>query len=166
MKDFDAWLKALVSTLGSTDRALAEEIRAIHGSRSFAAGARSLPASVRNIVLRVGRPVLAIVGNAPRLDFKDSESAAQLRTASGTDYNYRYVVMPMSQLEVMKTSTSHRSTFSGATSAPVRTGMATGRYSSRAPSPQPIIKTASTRKPDRQSRLCKLKPITGSITSG
>src|SRR6185503_8851966 len=65
----------LVSTLGSTDRALAEEIRAIHGSRSFAAGARSLPASVRNIVLRVGRPVLAIVGNAPRLDFKDSESA-------------------------------------------------------------------------------------------
>jgi DNA polymerase III subunit beta len=28
-------------------------------------------------------------------EFKDSESAAQLRTASGTDYNYRYVVMPM-----------------------------------------------------------------------
>ena len=75
MKDFDAWLKTLVSTLGSTDRALADEIRAIRGSRSFAAsGARSLPASVRNIVLRVGRPVLAIVGNAPRLDFKDSES--------------------------------------------------------------------------------------------
>ena len=75
MKDFDAWLKRLVSTLGSTDRALADEIRAIHGSRSFGSGARSLPASVRNIVLRVGRPVLAIVGNAARLDFKDSESA-------------------------------------------------------------------------------------------
>ena len=28
-------------------------------------------------------------------DFKDSESAAQLRAASGSDYNYRYVVMPM-----------------------------------------------------------------------
>ena len=28
-------------------------------------------------------------------EFKDSESAAQLRTSSGTDYNYRYVVMPM-----------------------------------------------------------------------
>jgi DNA polymerase-3 subunit beta len=28
-------------------------------------------------------------------DFKDNESAAQLRIASGTDYNYRYVVMPM-----------------------------------------------------------------------
>ena len=28
-------------------------------------------------------------------EFKDSESAAQLRAASGTDYNYRYVVMPM-----------------------------------------------------------------------
>jgi endonuclease G len=76
MKDFDAWLKTLVSTLASTDRALADEIRAIRGSRSFpASGPRSLPASVRNIVLRVGRPVLAIVGNAPRLDFNDSESA-------------------------------------------------------------------------------------------
>lgn len=29
------------------------------------------------------------------LEFKDSESAAQMRAASGTDYNYRYVVMPM-----------------------------------------------------------------------
>jgi len=28
-------------------------------------------------------------------EFKDSESAAQLRTSSGTDYTYRYVVMPM-----------------------------------------------------------------------
>jgi len=28
-------------------------------------------------------------------EFKDSESAAQLRASSGTDYNYRYVVMPM-----------------------------------------------------------------------
>jgi len=28
-------------------------------------------------------------------EFKDSESAAQLRTQPATDYNYRYVVMPM-----------------------------------------------------------------------
>lgn len=28
-------------------------------------------------------------------EFKDGESAAQLRAASGPDYNYRYVVMPM-----------------------------------------------------------------------
>src|SRR5688572_20773838 len=76
MTDIDTWLKGLVSTLASTDRALADEIRAIRGSRSLPAlGARSIPASVRNIVLRVGRPVLAIVGNAARLDFKDSESA-------------------------------------------------------------------------------------------
>ena len=75
MKDFNAWLQTLVSTLGSTDRALADEMRAIHGSRSIAAGTRSLPASVRSIVLRVGRPVLAIVGNAARLDFTDSESS-------------------------------------------------------------------------------------------
>lgn len=86
MKHFDAWLSTLVSTLGSTDRALADEIRAIRGSRSVAgSGSRSLPVSVRNIVLRVGRPVLAIVGNAPRLDFKDSESAvwrARLRASA------------------------------------------------------------------------------------
>jgi endonuclease G len=76
MKDLDAWLKTLVSTLASTDRALADEIRAIRGSRSFAvSGSRSLPASVRNIVLRVGRPVLAIAANAPLLHFKDSESS-------------------------------------------------------------------------------------------
>jgi endonuclease G len=76
MKNLDAWLNTLVSTLASTDRALADEIRAIRGSRSFpSSGSRSLPASVRNIVLRVGRPVLAIVGNAARLEFTDSESA-------------------------------------------------------------------------------------------
>ncbi len=76
MTDIDTWLKGLVSTLASTDRALADEIRAIRGSRSLpGSGSRSIPASVRNIVLRVGRPVLAIVGNAARLDFKDSESS-------------------------------------------------------------------------------------------
>jgi endonuclease G len=86
MKSLDAWLNTLVSTLASTDRALADEIRAIRGSRSFpSSGARSLPASVRNIVLRVGRPVLAIVGNVARLEFTDSESAvwrARLQAAA------------------------------------------------------------------------------------
>ena len=86
MKNLDAWLNTLVSTLASTDRALADEIRAIRGSRSFpSSGTRSLPASVRNIVLRVGRPVLAIVGNAARLEFTDSESAvwkARLQAAA------------------------------------------------------------------------------------
>ena len=80
MTDFDAWLKALVSTLASTDRALADEINAVRGSRSIPnTGARSLRASERNIVLRVGRPVLAIVGNTARLDFADSDSAVWRR---------------------------------------------------------------------------------------
>jgi endonuclease G len=74
MTDIDTWLKGLVSTLASTDRALADEIRATRGSLP-GAGSRSIPGSVRNIVLRVGRPVLAIVGNAARLDFKDSDSS-------------------------------------------------------------------------------------------
>jgi endonuclease G len=76
MKNLDTWLKGLVSTIASTDRQLAEEIHAVRGSRAFPrSGSRSLPAAVRNIVLRVGRPVLAIAGNAPRLEFKDSDSA-------------------------------------------------------------------------------------------
>jgi DNA polymerase-3 subunit beta len=33
--------------------------------------------------------------NQVSFEFKDSESAAQLRASSGTDYTYRYVVMPM-----------------------------------------------------------------------
>jgi endonuclease G len=89
MSDLDAWLTALVSTLESVDRPLADEIRAIEGSRSLTApdagrppktrtsrkSRASLQASLRNIVLRVGRPVLAIVGGAPQLQFTDSESA-------------------------------------------------------------------------------------------
>ena len=39
MRDLDAWLKALVSTLDSADRPLADEIRAIRGSRSLTAPA-------------------------------------------------------------------------------------------------------------------------------
>jgi endonuclease G len=76
MNNLDTWLKGLVSAIASTDRPLAEEIRAIRGSLALTPSAsRSLPASVRNIVLRVGRPVLAIAGNTPRLEFKDSDSA-------------------------------------------------------------------------------------------
>lgn len=67
MTDLDAWLNALVSTLDTADRQLAEEIRAVSASRA-------LEQSLRNIVLRVGRPVLAIVGDTPQLQFSDSDS--------------------------------------------------------------------------------------------
>ena len=89
MRNLDAFLKTLVSTLASADRPLADEIRAIRGSRWLMApdASRSLKKrgsgpteaalqpSVRNIVLRMGRPVLAIVGGKTQLEFKDSESA-------------------------------------------------------------------------------------------
>ena len=88
MRDLDAWLKALISTLDTADRPLADEIRAIRRSRSLTApGAsafrgkpssrptrRSLQQSLRNIVLRVGRPVLAVVGGVPQIQFTDGES--------------------------------------------------------------------------------------------
>ena len=75
----DAWLRAFVSALRSLDPPLADEIQAVPQPRSMSA-------SVRNIVLRMGRPVLAIVGDAPQLRFKDSESAvwrARLQASRG-----------------------------------------------------------------------------------
>src|SRR6185503_1041895 len=44
------------------------------GARAPGASRATLQPSVRNIVLRTGRPVLAIVGDTPRLQFKDSDS--------------------------------------------------------------------------------------------
>src|SRR4051794_26201555 len=91
MKELDEWLEQFVSTLHNCDRPLADEIRRHH------AGVRDLRdiggPSLRNIVLRVGRPVLAVVGGAAQLDFKDTESevwrarlqssSAQLHRAAG-----------------------------------------------------------------------------------
>src|SRR5262245_57916333 len=77
MTALSTWLERLLSTPASRDSALADEILAIRGSRSLSrtSSTRPLPAAERNIVLRVGRPVLAIVDDAAVLDFKDSQSA-------------------------------------------------------------------------------------------
>src|SRR5687768_7240600 len=86
MSDFDDWLRALVSTIETADGPLADELRALLDSPSAEAAATpsaatsrlALPPSVqrslRNIVLRVGRPVLVVVGGTPRLEFADTES--------------------------------------------------------------------------------------------
>ena len=90
MKELDEWLEQLVSTLHDCDRPLADEIRRRQpGVRDL----RDAGASLRNIVLRVGRPVLAVVGGTAQLEFKDSESevwrarlqasSAQLQRAAG-----------------------------------------------------------------------------------
>ncbi len=88
MRDLDARLKALISTFDTADEPLADEIRALRRTRSLTApGAsasrqkrslrnvrRSSQLSLRNIVLRVGRPVLAVVGGVPQIQFADGES--------------------------------------------------------------------------------------------
>ncbi len=89
MGDLDEWLKQLISTLDTADRLLADELRQISGTRSL----RDAGQSLRNIVLRVGRPVLAVVGGAAQLEFRESESevwrtrlqasSAQLQRAAG-----------------------------------------------------------------------------------
>jgi len=93
MKDLDEWLKRLLSSLDTADRLLAEELQRHLSHLSGSRGLDDPGQSVRNIVLRVGRPVLAIVGGAAQLEFKDSESAvwrsrlqassAQLQRAAG-----------------------------------------------------------------------------------
>jgi endonuclease G len=85
MTDFDSWLRSLVSTIEVADAPLAEELRALlksppgepaDASARSAAVARESSAlqALRNIVLRVGRPVLVVVGGTPRLEFADTES--------------------------------------------------------------------------------------------
>jgi endonuclease G len=90
MTELDEWLERLVASLHDCDRPLADEIRSRHGG---VRDLRDAGASLRNIVLRVGRPVLAVVGGAAQLEFKDSESevwrarlqssSAQLQRAAG-----------------------------------------------------------------------------------
>ena len=70
MKELDEWLEKLVSSLDTADSPLAEEIRRLGGTRAL----RDPGQALRNIVLRVGRPVLAVVGGAAQLEFRDSES--------------------------------------------------------------------------------------------
>ncbi|MEO5742366.1 MAG: DNA/RNA non-specific endonuclease, partial [Vicinamibacterales bacterium] len=82
MKELDEWLEQLVSTLHNCDRPLADEMRRHHGGVRVL---RDTGVSLRNIVLRVGRPVLAVVGGAAQLEFKDSESEvwrARLQSSS------------------------------------------------------------------------------------
>jgi endonuclease G len=100
MRDLDARLKALISTFDTADEPLADEIRALRRPRSLTApGAsasrpkpstaharRSSRLSLRNIVLRVGRPVLAVVGDVPQIQFTDGESEVwRSRLQASTD---------------------------------------------------------------------------------
>jgi endonuclease G len=110
MTHFDAWVRDLLTSLGKSDRQLVEEIRAAQTAersggapsvgrsriaRTAARAGRALRVvrerraavrqSLRNIVLRVGRPVLAVVEHTARLEFADSASAVwrtRLETAS------------------------------------------------------------------------------------
>jgi len=72
MKELDEWLEQLVSTLDTADDLLAEEIRRLLSATR--ALSRDPGQTLRNIVLRVGRPVLAVVDGAAQLEFRDSES--------------------------------------------------------------------------------------------
>jgi endonuclease G len=90
MKDIDEGVERLISTLDTTDQLLADELRRqLGGTRALGDPGQT----VRNIVLRVGRPVLAVVGGEAQLQFKDSKSevwrtrlqasSGQLRSAAG-----------------------------------------------------------------------------------
>jgi endonuclease G len=87
MRNFEALLKDTLARIESGDRALAEELRTVRQRPRDAAAGGFLesaaaptplqlpqPLALETIVLRVGRPVLAIVKGAARLEFRDSES--------------------------------------------------------------------------------------------
>ena len=94
MRDLDAWLKALVAndhSLGeeverARERAIAPEPRTRGRAAPHKGSAATAdPVSLRTIVMRVGRPVLAIIDAAAELRFPDSESEvwrARLQTAA------------------------------------------------------------------------------------
>src|SRR5262245_11517298 len=98
MKNVDAWVKALVSRLDAADGPLAAEIRGIGGSRSLSR--RTIQNSLRNIVLRVGRPVLAIVGGVARLEFNDSESDIWRARLQSSSERLRRAAQAVGRIEV------------------------------------------------------------------
>ncbi len=101
MTDFEKQVKAALSRIEAGDRALAEELRSVRASHEAASADASaaflesapqdgqqLPPqlALETIVLRTGRPVLAVVQGAARLEFKDSASEvwrSRLQTAAG-----------------------------------------------------------------------------------
>jgi endonuclease G len=88
MRNLETLLRSALARIESGDRSLAAELRAVRGRRPAASpGAGFLesaappappqlpqPLALETIVLRVGRPVLAVVRGAARLEFSDSES--------------------------------------------------------------------------------------------
>lgn len=89
MKDFEKLLKAAVARVETGDRRLADELKGVRESRSATARRDAAPflesttqdapqlppqLALETIVLKVGRPVLAVVHGAARLEFTDSES--------------------------------------------------------------------------------------------
>lgn len=89
MKDFEKLLKAATARVEAGDRRLADELKGVRESRSATARRGAAPflesttqeppqlppqLALETIVLKVGRPVLAVVHGAVRLEFTDSES--------------------------------------------------------------------------------------------
>jgi endonuclease G len=80
-------LKSAIARIEASDSALAEEFRSVRETQPPASAARILestaaqdvgpsvgPQSLETIVLRTGRPVLAIMQGEPRLDFREATS--------------------------------------------------------------------------------------------
>jgi endonuclease G len=115
MRDLDARLKALISTFDTADEPLADEIRALRRSRSLAApGAsasrrkpssqdvrRSSQLSLRNIVLRVGRPVLAVVGDVPQIQFTDGQSEVWRSRLQASADRLRFAARAVGRIDVI-----------------------------------------------------------------
>src|SRR5262245_58991275 len=86
MQNFEERLMAANARIAAADAALAEDLRRVRETSRSGPSASFLESTaapsggqwpqpqLETIVLRVGRPVLAIVQDNPRLEFRDAES--------------------------------------------------------------------------------------------
>lgn len=111
MQDLGARIRAATARIESRDRRLAEELNDVRRSAGRTQEARTLAArfeskvpglegvtaarpdfALETIVLRVGRPVLAVIRDEPRLEFRDAESDVwRQRLVSARDHLVRAI---------------------------------------------------------------------------
>ena len=110
MEPGDDRLRAALARIETADRALAEELRGVrerllapvgsHGLESLpAAGVASR--SLETIVLRTGRPVLAIVQDQARLEFSDAASEVWRTRLTGAADHLRRAAQAVGRIDVM-----------------------------------------------------------------
>ena len=119
MQDFEVRIRNAVEKIQRRDRHLAEEMSSVRGSAGREQEARVLADrlgtktgglervavarpdfALETIVLRVGRPVLAVINDEPRLEFRDAESEVWRDRLIGAQETLRRAIQATGRIEV------------------------------------------------------------------